>query len=174
MNENYWKDKYQDFWHIAAEKEEKIKRIIEEECDCICEFSGLGAGSTEYLSGSAKSRGFKKGGSDLKVKNTNIFIEVTGPNVDYVGKEAPLWIRPDKIHNAINNPKNDYWIVHVLKKDFFIRVIHIDNNFKKEFTEGLFKIDRPRIRGIIENYVSIPVDSNHIKDIDFLFQTIQS
>lgn len=173
MKENYWKEKYKPFWGIAAKKEDKIKLIIEKECNCTCQYSGLGAGSTEYLPGSAESRGYERGGSDLKVMGTNIFVEVTGPNVDYVGKEAPLWIRPDKVQNAIDNPKNDVWVVHVLQKDFFIRVIHIDNKFKNALLNNQFKIDSPVIRGARESYISIPANWKYITNIESLCSSIQ-
>ena len=133
-----------------ADKEEKIKRIIEGECKCRVEYVGLGAGSTAYLSGSAKSRGFKKGGSDLHVMDTNIFIEVTGPNMESVGEEADLWIRPDKIEYAIAHPENDHWVVHVLKKNFYIRTVHITDGFKEDYKKGHFKnnpSNNPRHRG---------------------------
>lgn len=171
-DENYWKDRYKDWWDVAADKEEKIKTIIEKECNCECEYAGLGAGSTKYLPGSAKSRGYKKGGSDLYVKDTNIYVEVTGPNVP-VGRHEPLWIRPDKIENAIENRENDYWVVHILPQDFFVRVIHIDGGFKKDYQNDVFELVHPVIRGTREEYVAIPAESKHVTIMEALLESIK-
>ncbi len=173
VDENYWKEKYKDYWTTAADKEEKVRKIIEKECNCTIEYSGLGAGSAEYLPGSAASRGYKKGGSDLKVKNTNLFIEVTGPNVESVRKDDDLWIRPDKIQNAIRNPENDYWIVHVLKSNFYIRIIHINDEFKNDFRRGAFRLITPRIRDAEEKYIAVPASSKHITNIESLCKAIK-
>jgi hypothetical protein len=170
-DENYWKDRYKDFWDEAAKKEENVKKFIEKKCDCECEYVGLGAGTTQYLSGSAKSQGFKKGGSDLHVKGTNISIEVTGPNTDGVGEDAALWIRPDKVQNAIADSKNDHWVVHVLKKNVHMRTIHMNKDFKKAYTE--FEIITPTIRYSEEKYVEIPADSEFVDEIDTLINTIK-
>ena len=172
-DDNFWKDRYKDSWDAAAEKEEKIRKIVERECKCECEYVGLGAGTTEYLPGTAKSRGYKKGGSDLHVKGTNIFIEVTGPNIERVGKDDPLWIRPDKIQNAIDHPKNDYWVVHVLKKDFYIRSIHMTEEFKKDFQKGIIKIVHPTIRFTEETYAEVPANSKYVDEIDPMLVAIR-
>jgi hypothetical protein len=170
---NYWKDKYQDSWSDAATKEENIRTLIEKECNCTCEYAGLGAGKTEFLSGTAKSRGFEKGGSDLHVEDTNLYVEVTGPNVLSVDKSADLWVRPDKIENAIKHSENDYWVVHVLKKDSYMRVIHINDNFKKDYQNKKFKIIHPWTGRAVETYVAIPADSKHVEAITVLFDAVK-
>ena len=172
-DENYWKDRYKEYWDVAKRKEENVKTLIESRCKCQCEYVGLGAGSTDYLSGSAKSQGFKKGGSDLHVKETNIFIEVTGPNTEKVGEEAALWVRPDKIQNAIDDPNGDHWVVHVLKKNGHMRTIHLDKDFQKAFLGHEFEIIRPTIRYSEEKYVEIPSNSRFVEEIDSLLSTVK-
>ena len=170
---DFWKPHYEDEWPAAAAKEEKIKIIIEKECKCDVDYVGLGTGTTKYLKGSAQSRGFEKGGSDLQVRGTNLFIEVTGPNTENVSEEAVLWIRPDKIQHYINHPENDYWVVHVLKKNFHIRTVHITNDFKEDYKKGHFAIDHPPIRGRIETYTAVPADSKYVEEIQPLFEAVK-
>jgi hypothetical protein len=172
-NPNYWKDKYKDFWDDAAKKEENVKKLIEKECKCKCRFVGLGAGSTNYLPGSAKLQGFKKGGSDLHVEGTSIFIEVTGPNTDRVGEDAALWIRPDKIQNALADSENDHWVVHVLKKNAHMRTVHMNEDLKIAFKKGELKIITPTIRCAEEKYVEIPAASKYVEEIGSLVIAIQ-
>ena len=173
IDEDFWKKKYEKSWKMASSKEEKVKGIIESECNCKCELSGLGAGKTAFLSGAATSRGHEKGESDIQVNDTNICVEVTGPNVDYVGKWAGLWVRPDKIEYAINHPEKDCWVVHVLKKNFYMRAIHLDESFIEDFKNDKFKIVHPTINGVKETYVEIPARSEHVIDIKNLFYTIK-
>ena len=173
-NDDFWKNPYSPYWGISATKEEKVKTVIEKESNCVCEYVGLGTGETTFLHGSAKSRGFEKGGSDLHAEKTNIFIEVTGPNSDYVGKAEALWVRPDKIENAVSHPEKDVWVVHVLQKDFFLRAIHLDENFKKDYKNGEFRIVRPIIRVIRETYAEIPANSKHVVAFDQLCSAIKT
>jgi hypothetical protein len=170
---DYWKPDYEDSWPVSAEKEEKIRVIIEKECKCDVEYAGLGAGTTKYLTGPARSRGFEKGGSDLHVKGTSVFIEVTGPNTERVGEEDDLWIRPDKIQHYINHPENDNWVVHVLKKNFHIRAIHITDDFKEDYKNGRFEIVHPFINFKRETYVAVPAESKYVKEIEPIFEAIK-
>ena len=173
FDENFWKKKYGPLsWKAGSTKEEKVKDIIEEECKCTCELTGLGAGKTDFLEGSAKSQGYEKGESDIRVNDTNIGVEVTGPNVDYVGKAAGLWVRPDKIQYAINHPEKDSWVVHVLKKNFYMRAIHFDASFVNDYQNQKFEIVRPQIKGSVETYVEIPANSEHVLNVENLFDTI--
>jgi hypothetical protein len=173
-NDDFWKNRYKSYWGIAATKEEKVKTLIERECNCSCKDAGLGTGQTTFLSGTAKSRGFEKGSSDLHVEKTNIFVEVTGPNLDSVGKDAGLWVRPDKIEYAIRHPENDVWVVHVLQKDFFLRAIHLDEDFKKDYKNGEVKIVHRFIRGTQETMTEIPANSKHVVAFDQLCSAIKT
>ena len=154
--------------HIISEE-----KFIEKECNCNCNYVGLGAGSKKFLPGSAKSRGFKRGGSDLEIEGTNLCIEVTGPNIYYVKAYADLWIRPDKIKYAIDNIEKDCWVVHVLKNNFLLRTIHLNDDFKKDYNNDAFKEIHPPIRGTVETYIAIPANSNHVQDFTILIKAIQ-
>ncbi len=81
MDKHYWKDAYKDYWEKASKKEEYIKKIIEDETGFTVHEVGLGAGSIEFISGSAKDNNLKKGDADLYVDEPEAFIEVTGPNI---------------------------------------------------------------------------------------------
>jgi hypothetical protein len=170
---NYWKDAYQSYWGIAKSKEDNVKKIVQEICKCKCEFVGLGAGREDYLPGSAKSRSFEKGGSDLHVCGTNIYIEVTGPNIDSVDEKADLWIRPDKIEYARNNPDKNCWIVHALKKRFLLRAINLNKDFLRQYENNKFRLVHPRIRGLTETYTAVPANSPYIQDIENMFSFIE-
>lgn len=171
---NYWKDAYQSYWEIAKTKEDKVKEIVQKVCECECEFVGLGAGSAEYLPGSAKSQSFEKGSSDLHVCGTNIYIEVTGPNIDSVDEKADLWIRPDKIEYAKSNSEKNCWIVHALKKRPLLRVIHLNKDFLQQYENNKFRIVHPKIRGRTETYIAIPANSPYVQDIESMFSFINS
>jgi hypothetical protein len=97
---------------------------------------------------------------------------VTGPNTERVGEEADLWIRPDKIQYYINHPENDYWVVHVLQKNFHIRTVHITNDFKEDYKKGHFAICHPFFRDRTETYTAVPADSKYVEEIQPLFEAI--
>ena len=103
MDENYWKDAYQDTWDESSKREKRLKVYLERLTGMKCEESGLGAGSSQYISGSAARNGYQKGDADFLIQGTSIYIEVTGPLVKTVQPTAPLWFRPDKLNNAIKN-----------------------------------------------------------------------
>ena len=63
---NFWKHQYEQTWAKAGKKEEGIAKLIEAETGHEVELAGMGAGSTEFLSGTAASRGFRKGEADLQ------------------------------------------------------------------------------------------------------------
>jgi len=118
------------------------------------------------------SFGAERGGSDWKVKNTNIFIEVTGPNIK-IGLEKPLWIRPDKIHAAREHPERDTWVVHCTHDNKTMRVIYLDQNFFREMDNNRFKIISPFIRGTKETYLEVPAHSEFVESIGLLVTSIR-
>ena len=63
MDENYWKDAYQDTWDESSKREKRLKVYLERLTGMKCEESGLGAGSSQYISGSAARNGYQKGDS---------------------------------------------------------------------------------------------------------------
>jgi hypothetical protein len=57
-DEDYWKERYQHTWERSDQRERAIIERIRQEADKLAVAVGLGAGSTEYLSGSAASCGY--------------------------------------------------------------------------------------------------------------------
>jgi hypothetical protein len=98
-------------------------------------------------------------------------IEVTGTNSNKVDEKSPLWIRPDKIENALKSSEKDVWIVHVLDRFDLIRCIHL----KKEICEILLNRNRSikKIRGSSETYIEILANEDIVKPIDELLNYIK-
>ena len=156
-NENFWKDIYQNTWGAASDTEEQMAAIIYENTGHPVTGYGLGAGSTEYIEGSAEANGHKKGDADLHVEGTNIYIEVTGPLSKFVDRNADLWFRPDKIENAIMNlGSHDTFLAHYLPKEDLWRIIHIDDEFIARYRKGEFPTYTEIIRGQTETYTHVP------------------
>lgn len=154
---NYWKRRYSgDSWSIASQREQDIINRINQETGLVVVPNGLGATSTDFLPGSAQSQGFERGGADLKIEQTSIYLEVTGPQSRAVDEHAPLWIRPDKIQNArMHLNDHEVWVIHWLQRNGLLRVIQLDDAFFKFLDGGAFPLVRPRIRGTVETYREI-------------------
>ncbi len=158
-DEDFWKKRYQHTWERSDQRERAIIERVREESGKLAVAAGLGASSTEYLSGSAASRGYERGGADLQIADTDIYLEVTGPQTPAVPFTAPLWVRPDKIDNAREHyPEHETWVVHWLEKDGTLRVIKLDQDFFDELDQGAFPIVNPWIRGTRETFYEIPAD----------------
>jgi len=168
MDENYWKDAYQDTWDESSKRENRLKAYIEKLTGMKCEESGLGAGTSQYISGSAARNGYQKGDADLSIQGTSIYIEVTGQLVKTVQPTAPLWFRPDKLNNAIKNSEHDVFLAHHCMSVDLWRVIHVDQKFKQRFRNYEFKVVTPCIRGRRERYVEIETNDRCIQDLDYL------
>lgn len=167
MDKNFWKDRYKDSWDKAAEKEKMVVQQIESITGKKVELYGLGAGSTEYLSGSATDHNSVKGDADLYLREVDIFIEVTGPNIK-VNSSDSLWIRPDKIQNALTKIGNGigkgHYVIHVIERkdnsQILIRVVPISAELSN------FPTINPRIRGTVETYKEIPSDYGKLISFD--------
>ena len=168
MNENYWKDAYQDTWDESSKREKRLMTYLEKLTGVRCSESGLGVGSTAYISGSAARNGYQKGDADFFVEGTNVYVEVTGPLVKTVQPSAPLWFRPDKLNNAIMNSNHDVFLVHHCMSVDLWRVIHVDHEFKQRFRSYQFKVVTPYIRGRRERYVEIETTDKCVKGLDYL------
>lgn len=168
MGENYWKDAYKDTWAESSKREKRLMRYLENQTGMKCAESGLGAGTSQYISGSAVRNGYQKGDADFLIQGTNVYIEVTGPLVATVPPTAPLWFRPDKLNNAIKNREHDVFLVHHCISSDLWRVIHIDQEFKQRFSGGQFKVVTPYIRGRRERYVEIESNDKCIRNLDYL------
>lgn len=160
---DFWKKKYQASWGQSSKREAEIAAKISQETGKEIDSFGLGAGSAELLSGSAAQQGHKKGDPDFKVVGTNIFLEITGPLVDFIDERDPLWVRPDKIQNAKKNADHETWVVHHLSKNGLIRVLPLDEDFWRALADGDFPIVTPRIRGVKESYHEIPAAHRCVK-----------
>lgn len=168
MGENFWKDAYQDTWVPSSEREKYLAKHLFDVTGKKLLPAGLGAESTQYISGCARRNGYEKGDADFVVDGTNIYIEVTGPLVTSVKPSAPLWFRPDKIENAISHPDHDVFLVHHCMSADLWRVIHVDETFKKRYRNGKFSVVTPFIRGNYERYVEIDAGDPCIKAFDTL------
>lgn len=104
MDKNYWKEAYKEYWEISSKKEIFVKELIESKTGFKTLEVGLGAGSEDFLSGSASDYGLTRGDADLYVIIPDTYVEVTGPNIS-VKPEDTLWIRPDKVKNSFNKQK---------------------------------------------------------------------
>lgn len=119
MDKNYWKEAYKEYWEISSKKEIFVKELIESKTGFKTLEVGLGAGSEDFLSGSASDYGLTKGDADLYVIVPDTYVEVTGPNIS-VKPEDTLWIRPDKVKNSFNKQKAGKGKLHV--------IVHIAKN----------------------------------------------
>jgi hypothetical protein len=172
---DYWKRLYQQAWDKSDRREREIIRRIHEETGNVAIPVGLGAGSTEFFSGTASSQGYERGGADLHVVETNVYLEVTGPQTASVGHDEPLWIRPDKAKNAFDHRhEHETWVVHWLEKDGTLRVIHMGDGFFANIRERVFPIVERTIRGARERYVEIPAEHDFVRPWSDLIERLRS
>lgn len=168
MDENFWKNAYQSTWEKSSDREKKLMDCLEKLTGVKCVESGLGAGSSEYIPGSAVRNGYQKGDADFFIEGTNVYIEVTGPLVETVQPSAPLWFRPDKINNAVRNSNHDVFFAHHCMSADLWRVIHVDQEFKQRFRAYRFRVVNPEIRGHRERFVEIEATDRCVRGLDYL------
>lgn len=174
MSDNFWKDRYKETWEKAAVRETEIQQYIQQTTGFELEKAGMGTGSTEYLSGSAASHGHAKGSADFRIRGTNIEVEVIGDLTGKVDSSQDLWIRPDKIEDAIKNHASEKWVIHHLMKDKTVRAISLDTRFFTRYSKNQFKIVQPTIRGTRETYVSIPANDESVHPISFFIEHLKA
>jgi hypothetical protein len=172
---DYWKNQYKgNSWEIASRRAAEIISLIKRTTKKNVVPVGLGEGSTEFLPGNAKNYGHEKGEADLHVSDTNIYIEITGPQTKSVTADAALWIRPDKIENAHSHyPKHETWVVHYLERDGTKRVIRLNKNFFRLVDNAEFQTVTPNIRGAQETYIEIPADHECVQPWEVLIERIK-
>ena len=170
MDENFWKKAYQSTWDLSEKRENDMINWIKSNTGFIAEPAGLGAGTSQFIDGSAKRNGYQKGDADLHIIDTNLYIEVTGPLSDRVSVNSPLWFRPDKFANAISNLENghDTFFAHHCPSKNLWRIIHIDEKIVARYNRSEFRIVTPFIRGIQERYVEIESTDNCIRSLEYL------
>ncbi len=176
---DYWKKNYSFLWEKSSKREESIKKLIEEKTGCVLESVGLGAQSTDFLSGNAKSYNKEKGAPDFLVKGTNIFIEVTGSYSKFTKAGDDIWIRPDKLSYASHHAtEQEEFFVIVFAEAKEIYVIHF-NQETIEYARQAFKnksdyqTEYHLIRGRREKYCAIHSNTKYVKDFNFLIQYLQ-
>ena len=159
-DKDFWKKKYEDSWDDSSRREIQVKEMVAN-LGFKLERFGLGAESTEFIPGSAEDNGCEKGAPDYHIKNSNIYIEVTGPLTNNVKKDSPIWIRPDKIDYAYKykNKHDEFFVVNYLYANVWY-VIHFNEELSKYYIESTnnnsdYKLIHPRIRGVIETYVGV-------------------
>lgn len=174
MDSNFWKDAYKNSWKLSSKKESEIANLITSNTGLTVIPVGLGAESSDFISGSASQNGYQKGDPDLKIENTNIYLEVTGPLSDKVKSSEPLWFRPDKIDNAKSKfGSHDTFLLHNCPGENLWRVIHIDKSFIEKYDAGHFKTVRPYIRGNKEKYVEISAGDECVKPLSVLMEYLK-
>ena len=179
QNDNYWKDRYQHLWKEASQKEEILRMILHEATGLSLIATGLGATTSDYISGSAASNNNEKGSPDFRIAGTNVFVEVTGPISSKARPEAGLWLRPDKLNYAYKyrNTAEEFFALFFPAADKWY-VIHADQAFFNHVFAHKgrddYHIITPTIRGSREKYVNISFRNPFVRDlqylIDFLLQ----
>ena len=165
MDENFWKEAYKDSWARASDKENWVKSSIEQLAGVPVEVIGLGAGSTDYIAGSAVFNGHEKGGADLYLPSLDIYVEVTGPNIK-VTKNDALWVRPDKIAGALRKIAAGTGKMHVVvhlaqlqpNGEKIARVLLLDTRIERAVADSTIELIKPKIRGRVEQYYAVPAN----------------
>jgi hypothetical protein len=153
----FWKRRYRATWPAASRREREIIARVQSEAGRVAVPVGLGTGSADYLAGSAARHGHERGAADLRVRGSNIYLEVTGPLTADVPPDAPLWLRPDKLAHARSHlGDRETWVVHCLGTTDLLRVIRLDVGFFALLDQGAFRTVTPTIRGTPETYLEIP------------------
>lgn len=175
MSENYWKDAYKGKWGDSSAREQRLMAYIQKCTGKEVKPYGLGAGSTQYISGSAARNGYQKGDADLYIEDMDIFIEVTGPLSNKVDASQPLWFRPDKLNNAARNINrgHDTFLAHHCTAADLWRIIHVDDDFVKRFRAYEFPVVNPVINGRKERYVEIETEDICIRELEYLIDYIR-
>ena len=173
---DYWKKNYSFLWEKSSEREESIKKIIEEKTGFILEPFGLGAQSSDFLSGNAKSYDKEKGSPDYHVKGTNVYIEVTGSYSNFTKAGDDIWIRPDKLAYASGHAsEQEEFFVFVFSAAKVAYVIHfnqetIDYARQAFIDKSDYQLESHFIRGVEEHYCAIHSNTKYVKDLNFLIQ----
>lgn len=172
-DENHWKKRYGKDWAKASCRELRFKSLAEEATGCTLLFNGLGAGTTEFISGSAAKNGYEKGAPDLKVDGCNTFIEVTGPLVNSVKPNEDLWFRPDKIDHAIKAAHEDVFLVHHCPSADLWRVIHVDVTFIDNYKRGEYPVEQHKTEKGTERFAAVSAKDEHVRPIEELYRYIK-
>lgn len=179
-DKDFWKRQYADKWDFSSVRESNFKEYIEKQTGFELRYFGEGAGSTEFLHGSAEDNGSEKGAPDLWVVGTDIYIEVTGSFSPNTKAGDDIWFRPDKLNYAYNHlyDSNEFLANNFAKAGEWY-VIHYDDELqsdvdsKRPANEDYQKITA-KIRGVKETYISIHSNNPNVKTLDDLIAYLRS
>jgi hypothetical protein len=174
MDQDHFKNKYQEHWARSTEKEKQIAQLIASHTGKQLTPRGLGAESTEMLSGNAASHGHTKGDADYTVENTEFLVEVTGPFAKTVRDRDPLWIRPDKITAArAKYPGQTTIVFHKNEGTGLIRTVVLDEIFFAALDANNFPIVHPSIKGQRETYHEIAANHQVVTSLEHGLELIK-
>lgn len=179
MNDpNFWKERYQHLWSASSKKEEFLKNLIFEETGLKLVPYGLGAGTSTFISGSAKDNDNERGAPDFKVEGENVFIEVTGPLSNRIRPQDGIWIRPDKLEYAQRHmdEQEEFFALYFPVVNEWL-IIHADQSFFHHFSRNKGKGDymerTPAIRGVKERYIEISYHNPFVKQMNELISFLK-
>lgn len=114
----YFRDKYEKWWPVSVEREKKIQGMLEKYLGTTVEPYGMGALSTQRITGSARENGFEPADPDFYVPEFDCFFEVTGPIPLYIHLHDVLFVNPKKVRNARQKYAQGHqtWLIHVLDR----------------------------------------------------------
>lgn len=165
QKQGHWKDRYQDLWGTANEREELVKQLLEDYGYDV-EYFGFGAGDDGYIKAQPEAHGYEKGDPDLKITDRSVFIEVTGTDVASVRPEYDIWIRPDKLENALNHPERMNWVVHVLNHEELIRGIYLTEKRCEHLLEDGKRVKKRTQQMAKEEFIAIDPSKDCVREID--------
>lgn len=153
---NHYKKAYSGEWDAGNRREALIADILER-LGLSPQMEGLGAGSTEFISGRAEEHGKEKADPDIFVPNEDMYIEVTGTNIGWVRPEKDIRVRPDKFENALSNSTAEHWVVHVLDGPALLRCIKLTEETCETFVGEGTSINTRHD----DNETYVEIDPNH-------------
>jgi len=162
---DHYKKAYSGEWKAGNRREGLVAEIIDR-LGLTAEMEGLGAGSTEFISGRAEEYDKDKADPDLFIPETETYVEVTGTNIGWVRPDKPIRIRPDKFENALYKPDEDHWVVHILDGPALLRCIELTEELCAKFRDQGKSIDTRHDTD--ETYVEIDPDHNCIQSFTAL------
>lgn len=166
---DHYKKAYSGVWGAGNCRERLVADILER-LGLDIEMEGLGAGSTEFISGRAEEHGKKKADPDIFVPAMETYVEVTGTNIGWVRPENDIRVRPDKFENALADPDADHWVVHVLDGPAILRCIELTEATCKEFVGEGKSIDTRHDDD--ETYVEIDAEHECTESITNLMEHV--
>lgn len=159
---DHYKKAYSEEWDAGARRERLVAETIER-VGRSTRMEGLGAGSTEFISGPAREHGKARADPDILVVETETYVEVTGTNVGTVRPESDIFVRPDKFENPLSSSTEDHWLVHVLDGPALVRCLRLTDEVCRAFRDEGRSVDTQHDDN--ETYVRISPDARCIRPV---------